>query len=287
MVSPGTSLWGERPRPRPFTSVGLVEPRSATQKAPSCTKTRAWRRDTIALGTTTSADAADALACAGAHRPHPAGHVVDARVGDGVGEGAALPEEAGGLGRLPRARGEQARGRGARRARHRGEGAEAGLLVAEAVPGVGGGGGEVAAAAPQGAGEVGEGVDGEADPSELRTLESMVFPFIEKRIRAEIAHANEVTTAKFVILDAAILFETGWAKHCDKVVFVDSPRELRLARVAQSRGWDDAELMRRESRQLPLDEKKARSDAVIANTGDFVKLGKEVKDTLVRFQIIC
>ncbi len=126
-----------------------------------------------------------------------------------------------------------------------------------------------------------------ADEAELRALEALVFPYIDRRIREEIAHANADTTAKFVILDAAILFETGWNRHCDKVVFIDSPRELRLARVAQSRGWDEAELARRESRQLLVDEKQARSDAVIGNTGDFVKLEKEVKDTLVRLQLIC
>ncbi|MSU78637.1 MAG: dephospho-CoA kinase [Gemmataceae bacterium] len=126
-----------------------------------------------------------------------------------------------------------------------------------------------------------------ADERELHALEALVFPFIDLRIREEIELANAGTTAKFVILDAAILFETGWDRHCSKVVFIDSPRKLRLARVAQSRGWDEAELARRESRQLPIAEKQARSNAAIVNTDDFGKLGKAVKDTLVRLQIIC
>ncbi len=126
-----------------------------------------------------------------------------------------------------------------------------------------------------------------ADEWELHALEALVFPFIDQRIREEIERANAGTAAKFVILDAAILFETGWDRHCDKVVFIDSPRELRLARVAQSRGWDEAELARRESRQLPIAEKQARSHAVIVNADDFVKLEKAVKDTLVRLRIIC
>ncbi len=126
-----------------------------------------------------------------------------------------------------------------------------------------------------------------ADERELKSLEALVFPFIERRIVEEIAHANSEASAKFVILDAAILFETGWNHHCDKVVFIDVPREVRLARLAQSRGWDEAELARRESRQWPVEDKKARSDAVIANSHDFAKLGKDVKDTLVRLGIIC
>jgi dephospho-CoA kinase len=52
------------------------------------------------------------------------------------------------------------------------------------------------------------------------------------------------------------------------VLFVDTPRDLRLARVRASRGWDDAELARREASQIPLGEKRRRSSDLVANTGD-------------------
>src|SRR5207247_7781665 len=70
-----------------------------------------------------------------------------------------------------------------------------------------------------------------ADAKELRALEAQVFPFIEKRILEEIARARAKSGVKFIILDAAILYETGWHRHCDKVLFVDAPRPLRLTRL--------------------------------------------------------
>jgi hypothetical protein len=42
---------------------------------------------------------------------------------------------------------------------------------------------------------------------------------------------------------------------------------MRLARVA-ARGWDDAELTRREGAQMDLDEKRRRSTRIIVNDGD-------------------
>ena len=76
--------------------------------------------------------------------------------------------------------------------------------------------------------------------------------------------------ARAVIVDAPLLFEAGVDAECDCVVFVDAPREQRLERVRQTRGWDEPELSRREASQLPLDEKRRRSQHIVDNSG---KLG--------------
>lgn len=107
-----------------------------------------------------------------------------------------------------------------------------------------------------------------AEPRELRHLEALVFPWIERRIREEIARAEQEDPIRFVVLDAAILLETGWDRWCDLIVFVDAPREVRLARLAASRGWSEKEVQAREQAQLPVNEKKARADVVIHNYGE-------------------
>ena len=125
-----------------------------------------------------------------------------------------------------------------------------------------------------------------ADPAELKKLEGLVFPYIEKRIREEIAAARSRPTAKFIILDAAIMLETGWNRNCDKILFVDAPRELRLARLAEKRGWDANELERREKAQMPIEDKRRRSDAVIINDGDPEKVARQAKVTLECWKVI-
>src|SRR3954470_996810 len=71
-----------------------------------------------------------------------------------------------------------------------------------------------------------------ADPAELRALEALVFPWIERRLRAEIdAAAHE--GVPLVVLDAAVMLEAGWDKVCDRIVYVHTPREQRLQRLAE------------------------------------------------------
>jgi dephospho-CoA kinase len=83
------------------------------------------------------------------------------------------------------------------------------------------------------------------------------------------------------------MVEAGWHKRCDKIIFVDAPRELRLARLKESRGWAEQELERRESMQLNLDEKKLHAHAVIVNDGDTEKVACQLKDALERWRMIC
>ena len=104
-------------------------------------------------------------------------------------------------------------------------------------------------------------------PVERSRLEHLVHPYIERRIREEVARAQADPAAKFVVLDAAIMLEAAWADVCDKLIFVDAPRDVRLARVRTQRGWTDQDLANREAVQMPTDKKKERADAVIDNGG--------------------
>jgi dephospho-CoA kinase len=92
-------------------------------------------------------------------------------------------------------------------------------------------------------------------------LNRRVHPVILREIRRRISGARG-----WVVLDAALLFETGADALCDKIVFVSAPRALRARRV-RSRGWGPGELRRRERFQIPMAYKKKKADYVIDNTG--------------------
>lgn len=125
-----------------------------------------------------------------------------------------------------------------------------------------------------------------ADASELKALEALVFPYIEKRIREELACARTQPEVRFIILDAAIMIETGWRRYCDKLLFVDSPPELRNARLKEKRGWDEKEAERREKAQMPVEEKRRYADAVILNDANLDKVARHVQVTLEQWKII-
>src|ERR1019366_4888872 len=122
-----------------------------------------------------------------------------------------------------------------------------------------------------------------ADPRELRALEALVFPYIEQRIITEIEQAKSRSHEKFIILDAAIMIETGWYRHCDKIIFVEAPREARLTRLKDKRSWSEADLLKRELAQMPLAEKQRHADAVIVNDGSIEKVSCQVQELLLQW----
>src|SRR6476661_983717 len=81
------------------------------------------------------------------------------------------------------------------------------------------------------------------DPAELRALESVVYPVIGRRAEEEIARAQADPAVRFVVLDAAVMLEAGWSGACDHLIYVDAPRDVRLARLAARSGWTEAEVV--------------------------------------------
>ena len=71
--------------------------------------------------------------------------------------------------------------------------------------------------------------------------------------------------SSYLDVDAPLLYEVWIDKECDAVVFVDAPREERTKRVCATRGWDEAELARREASQMDVEEKRKRSRFVMDN----------------------
>jgi dephospho-CoA kinase len=119
-----------------------------------------------------------------------------------------------------------------------------------------------------------------ANLGELRALEGLVLPWIERGIAEAIAAAQADAAVKFVVLDAAILLEAGWNRFCDRIVYVHAPREIRLARLAQERGWTEKEVQARTQAQLPLTDKVTRADAAIDNSRAPEEVARQVAQLL-------
>jgi dephospho-CoA kinase len=119
------------------------------------------------------------------------------------------------------------------------------------------------------------------NPTERNALEQMMFPAIQNRAESAIEEARRDPAVPFIILDAAVMLEAGWNTICNHIVYVDAPRELRVARLAQRSGWTETEVAAREAAQLALEIKRNHADAIITNTGSRRDLNEQV-DTLLR-----
>jgi dephospho-CoA kinase len=121
-----------------------------------------------------------------------------------------------------------------------------------------------------------------ADEAERSRLEGLIHPWVAEARRREMAAAAAHPDVVAYVWDTPLLFEVGLNAECDAVVFVDAPVEQRLARVRATRGWDEAELLRREKSQWPLDKKKRISDYVVTNTADADDARGQVRQVLPR-----
>jgi dephospho-CoA kinase len=109
---------------------------------------------------------------------------------------------------------------------------------------------------------------------ELAYLEQLTHPRIGAVLRQRIAAVPRGTPA--VVLDAAVMLKAGWYRLCDNIVFVDAPREVRLARAAL-RGWPASEFKRREAAQESVDEKKRHADQIIDNSASLEHTAEQVR----------
>ena len=120
------------------------------------------------------------------------------------------------------------------------------------------------------------------DPAQRKRLEEMLHPKVAQLRDRRMAEAGDDPQVKAIIWDTPLLFEVGLRGGCDAVVFVHLPLAGRLERVTQDRGWDEAELRRREKSQWPLDKKKEISDYIIDNTTDADNVRGQVREVLFR-----
>ena len=112
------------------------------------------------------------------------------------------------------------------------------------------------------------------DPEKLKQLNEIVHPAVGKAFEKFCAvHAN----AKFVIKEAAIIFEAGIDKHLDGTILVTAPDAIRIQRVMKRDGISEDEVRARMSRQWPDMKKLPLAKWKIINDGKMPLLKQVLK----------
>ena len=119
---------------------------------------------------------------------------------------------------------------------------------------------------------------GAAGTCERQFLERLTHPEIALRLMQE-ANQMSIAGVRALVLDAAVMLEAGWDEWCDKLVFIESPRTIRLAR-ALARGWKEEDFIAREAAQESLDFKRRRADVVIDNSGSTERTRSQIERCL-------
>ena len=109
----------------------------------------------------------------------------------------------------------------------------------------------------------------------LKRLNEISHKFILDEVRHRLAEF-EKQGYKAVIVDAPVLFESGFNRECDVVISVVDNRETRLERVMTRDNITMKSALSRISSQLSDEELISRSDVVIKNDSDLISLEKRV-----------
>jgi len=116
------------------------------------------------------------------------------------------------------------------------------------------------------------------DADKLASLNKIIHPFVLERAEELIEKYNGQSEVKAIVLDMPLLAEVGWAERCDKLIFVDCKRQLRVDRAKKLCFFDENKLKIRENFQISLDNKVIISDNTIDNNSGFSALAKQVTD---------
>ena len=100
-----------------------------------------------------------------------------------------------------------------------------------------------------------------SNPKELFKLNALVHPFVQRDF--DVWSASQSTD--YVLKEAAIIFEAGVDKLLDKVVLVESPKNLKVSRVMLRDGMLKKEVLMRMEKQWSDSRKRINADYIIKN----------------------
>jgi dephospho-CoA kinase len=115
-----------------------------------------------------------------------------------------------------------------------------------------------------------------SDSEKLSSLNKIIHPSVLERAEELIEKYNRQSGVKAIVLDMPLLAEVGWDKRCDKLIFVDCKRVLRINRAKKEGFFDENQLEIRENFQISLDNKVAITDNTIDNNSGFSALAKQI-----------
>lgn len=115
-----------------------------------------------------------------------------------------------------------------------------------------------------------------ADAEARRRLEAITHPLIGAQSAGLIAEAEAAGTA-VLVHDIPLLVEAGVAGAYDVVVVIEAPDAVRLRRLQETRGMDEATARARMAAQATRAQRAAVADVVIDNADSYAVLEEAVE----------
>jgi dephospho-CoA kinase len=115
-----------------------------------------------------------------------------------------------------------------------------------------------------------------SDPAARARINAIVHPRVLQFQHDEMAR-HEADGQSMVGVEAALIFEAGSEHQFDVIVVVTASQHHVIERLKSRDGLTEPDILNRIAAQMPLAEKAARADYVIANDGTLEELEHEVE----------
>lgn len=115
------------------------------------------------------------------------------------------------------------------------------------------------------------------DEKKKKELESVVHPAVIKEILSEFKKLAKNKSVNFVIVEAALIFESGFDNELDYVIVVDADEETKIKRVMERDRCSREEVLKRMRSQMDVRKKRELADILLQNDGDIEELRNKVK----------
>jgi dephospho-CoA kinase len=119
------------------------------------------------------------------------------------------------------------------------------------------------------------------DPAARKDLEAITHPAVQALSRERMLEATASDPARVVVYDIPLLVEARGTSEFDRIVVVDAPRAMRIARMVTLRGMAEADAVRRIDAQASDEERLAAADDVIDSSTSLESTMKQT-DALYR-----
>ena len=116
----------------------------------------------------------------------------------------------------------------------------------------------------------------------LSRLNEIAHKYILDETRRILA-SHRAGGSELGVVDAPVLFESGFDKECDIIISVVADRQTRISRIIARDHITSADAEQRIASQMSDDELISRSDYVIYNNSDIESLNEQIVSLLAEF----
>ncbi|MBQ8564079.1 MAG: dephospho-CoA kinase [Firmicutes bacterium] len=121
-----------------------------------------------------------------------------------------------------------------------------------------------------------------ADRQLLHAYEALTTAEAVRRCLEEVEACRRDGCAELVVIDAPLLFECGMEQYTSEDWVVDADMDVRIARVKARDGLSEEAILDRIRNQMSAEEKAAKADYVLDNSGSLEDLHKQIDRLLER-----